>query len=73
MNCPKCKTNLKENGIQAREEGVVVWFNLFINKDGFLEYNKVDENNYCPQIYFQCADCGEDLDIKEKEVIKILK
>jgi len=77
MNCPICKKNLKENGFQARQDGITKWFEIEVmmdkNKKKFLKYDEIDEEVWDNPMYFHCASCGEELeDLNEDKVIKIL-
>ncbi len=73
MNCPHCKTTLKEKGIQARLDGITEWYNVKLKRDNSLKFVKWDENIWDNVMYYYCANCGEELEFTEEEVIKSLK
>lgn len=71
--CPGCKTDLKKGGLRWIQPGEMIYsINHYKgDKDLHWEQEEFSDNNYDGM--FCCADCGMELNLTEKEVIKILK
>ena len=73
MNCPKCKTNLKETGIGFSQQiNGDMTYKVFL-RNGELEFEQDDIYTDNTDETFYCRECGEALVLSEEEVIKILK
>ncbi len=70
-NCPRCKTNLKETEISYRQNGEMV-YKIDIDSQGDLIWEQDEFYEDITIGTFYCRECGQDLDLTEEKVIKIL-
>ena len=70
--CPNCGVNLKQGGLRYIETGEMIYTIDYDSENKDLNWDQDEFSNSGDGI-FCCANCGEELPLTEKEVIKILK
>ena len=70
MNCPKCKKNLKNEGIGWSEEGEYTHDVYVQNNELSFEGSEFFSSG---EGEFYCKACGESLELSTNQVKKILK
>lgn len=70
--CPTCGEVLDKDAIHSETKGTTR-YNISLNDEGGLDYDKVDPNDRDTDCCFYCSDCFSKIDVDEDEVVEMLE